>query len=270
MGVIQPDSPETWSAFGPGASRPDPVEWAESFQSASVILPVMDETFSLTQTVEAILSDCDEFVHEFIVVVCGNTTAEAMSTVASLKGRLGDRVVVHTQHLPFLGGALREAFEIASGSHVLIMASDLETDPRLVKHMIAAGRANPNGVVTMTRWKAGGGFRGYSPVKLVLNWVFQRTFAVMYWVRLTDMTYAYRLMPTRLVKAIEWEELRHPFLLETMIKPLRLGVAVTELPAGWEARKEGISHNSFCQNFAYFRIGLKCRFASRESILRPK
>ena len=55
----------------------------------------------------------------------------------------------------------------------------------------------------------------------------------MYGTHLTDMTYAYRIMPTQLVQSIRWEELRHPFFFETMIKPLRLGVPVVEIPAVW-------------------------------------
>jgi hypothetical protein len=91
----------------------------------------------------------------------------------------------------------------------------------------------------------------------------------MYGTRLSDMTYAFRIMPTRLVQSIRWEELRHPFLFETMIKPLRLGVPVVEIPAAWKARHEGESQNTFFRNFVYFRTGLKSRFARKSSLLRP-
>ena len=49
-------------------------------------------------------------------------------------------------------------------------------------------------------------------------------------------------MPTKLALAIEWEELRHPFNLESVVKPLRLGVPVTEIPSVWHPRIEGESH----------------------------
>lgn len=236
--------------------------------SVSVILPVMDETFSLQQTVDIITAEIDEYVSEFIIVVCDRTEPAALAVVDALRRQLGSRAIVHNQRLPFLGGALREAFEIASGSHVVVMASDLETNPRLLRNMIETEAKDPNGVVTMTRWSRGGGFRGYSRPKLVLNWLFQQAFTLMYGTKLTDMTYAYRIMPTNLVKTIRWEELRHPFLLETMVKPLRLGVRITELPAIWEVRPEGVTHNPFLQNFVYFRTGLRTRFASPASLLR--
>lgn len=239
-----------------------------AFASATIILPVMNETYSLVETVDAILATSKADLCEFLIVVADRTTAESMAEIERLKARLGGLVVVHRQKLKFLGGAMREAFEIARGSHAIMMASDLETDPALVPQLIAGARRNPDAIVTVTRWRTGGGFRDYSQVKLFANWMFQKLFSLLYWTRLSDMTYAYRIFPTRLVQAIRWEELRHPFLFETLIKPLRLGVEVSEIPGVWRARTEGESQNTFARNFEYFRIGWRVRFASPRDILR--
>ena len=152
---------------------------------------------------------------------------------------------------------------------MIMMASDLETDPDDVRTLIAEARTNPAGIVATSRWIRGGAFHGYAKIKLVCNWIFQRFFSLLYGTRLTDMTYGYRLLPTKLVQAIRWEELRHPFNLETVVKPLRLGVKVTEIPSVWYPRSEGESQNPFFRNFAYFRIGLKIRFARKTAILKP-
>lgn len=165
---------------------------------------------------------------------------------------------------------MREAFDRSRGSHVIMMASDLETDPKDVRVLIEQARKNPGGIVTASRWQSSGDFQGYSKVKLACNWVFQRSFSVLYGTQLTDMTFAYRIFPTKLVQAIQWEELRHPFLFETLVKPLRLGVPVTEIPSVWRARTEGESQNTFFRNFAYFKTGLRARFASRRSMLKSK
>jgi glycosyltransferase involved in cell wall biosynthesis len=241
----------------------------ERLESVSVILPVVNETTSLTETVEIILRDAKDRIRELLVVVCKRTTPEAMAVVNQLQKDLGELVVVHHQTLPYLGGAIREAFDLARGSHVIMMSSDLETDPGIVGAMIAEEEKNPSGIVTASRWIRGGSFHGYSKIKLVCNWFFQRVFSLLYCTHLTDMTYAYRIFPTKLVQAIRWEELRHPFLFETVTKPLRLGVPVVEIPAVWTARKEGESQNTFFRNFEYFRTGVKTRFAGEQSILKP-
>jgi glycosyltransferase involved in cell wall biosynthesis len=238
----------------------------ERFESVSVILPVMNETTSLRQTVHIILRDVDrKLLKELLIVVCQRTTPEARATIAELQNELGGLVVMHHQQLPFLGGALREGFRLARGSHVIIMSSDLETDPNAVRVLIAESEKNPSGIVTASRWKSGGSFHGYSKIKLVCNWIFQRFFSLLYQTPLTDMTFGFRIMPGKLVQAIQWEELRHPFNLESIVKPLRLGVPVTEISSAWRARAEGASQNPFFRTFDYFRIGLKVRFARRKT-----
>lgn len=237
--------------------------------SVSVILPVIDETVSLRRSVETILADVKrELIREFIIVVCKRTTPEAMAVIAQLQKELGELIVVLQQNLPFLGGALRTAFDFARGSHVIMMGSDLETNPDDVHILIEEQQKTPSGIVTTSRWIQGGKFHGYSPIKLVCNWIFQRFFSLLYWTRLTDMTFGFRILPTSLVQAIRWEEVRHPFNLECIVKPLRLGVPISEVPTIWKPRIEGESRNPFFRNFEYFRIGFKARFANKNSFWR--
>ena len=240
----------------------------EQFESATIILPVLNETASLEETVDVILRDVPEGIEELLIVVCQKTTPEAMATIGRLQEKLREMVVVHHQRLPFLGGATRDAIEVARGSHVVMMASDLETDPHQVKQLIDEARKMPWGIATMSRWRRGGEFHGYSKVKLICNWLFNRFFSLLYGTHLTDMTFGFRILPARLGRAIDWREVRHPFYLESIVKPLRLGVPVVEIPSVWRARIEGGSSNSFFRNFAYFRVGLKTRFARPESLLK--
>ncbi len=241
---------------------------ANGFESATIVLPVMNETFSLEETVRIILRGARSKVREILIVVCRRTTADAMAVVRRLQESHPELVVVHEQRLPHLGGAMREAFDLARGSHLVMMASDLETDPHDVTALIASAERHPAAITATSRWLKGGSFHGYSTVKLFLNRIFQALFAVLYGQRLTDMTYGYRIYPTRLVQSIRWEELRHPFLLEALVKPLRLGMQVIEIPSVWRARQEGASQNTFLGNFVYFRTGLKSRLISKKAILR--
>jgi glycosyltransferase involved in cell wall biosynthesis len=244
--------------------------------SVTIILTVMNEIVSLRQTLDVILRDVPgEYIRELLFVVCEKTIPESMAVIAEYQKQYGDLVVVLHQKLPFVGGAMRDAFDISRGSHVIIMATDLETDPKDVRVLIEEERKNPGGIVTASRWQEAGQFHGYSKIKLVCNWLFQRFFSIVYGTHLTDMTYGYRIFPTRLVQAIRWDELQFPFLFETIVKPLRLGVPVTEIPTVWRARTEGDSQNAslcitFFRNFAYFKTGLSIRCAPRRSILKSK
>lgn len=233
----------------------------------SIILPVINETFSLEETVSVIEKENEGTELEYIIVTAPRTTNESRAIIHTLMA--SPRTVIHhEQTLPFIGGALREAFERATGEYTILMASDLETDPHSVKDLIHTIQSEQVDIVTCSRWLTGVGFTGYNPLKLFLNKVFQILFGILYHTRLTDMTFAYRIFRTSILKEIEWEELKHPFLFETIIKPLRIGYHVREIPSPWSARREGVSQNTFLTNFLYFRIGLRVLFMSKNKICK--
>jgi glycosyltransferase involved in cell wall biosynthesis len=232
----------------------------------SVILPVMDETESLKETIRILLEENRRFISEILIVACARTTPESVAVCEALEHEQPDLIKLRWQKLPFLGGAMRDSFNWATGSHVLMMASDLETDPRTVKDLIATAETGFD-IVTATRWTQKDAFQGYDPLKYYLNWVFQQVVRTLYGTKLSDLTLAFRIFRAPWVKNIRWEELKHPFLLETILKPMRLGATIAEVPTVWRAREEGASHNTFWQNFVYFRIAVKTRLRPRRKLL---
>ncbi len=240
------------------------------YKNVTILLPAMDETYSLKETVDIIASTCDhDDLAEFILLLCDRTTEESRKTAEKLVADYSDKIsiYIHDQKLPFVGGAIREGISLAKGSHVVMMSSDLETDPHIIKQFIERAKKHPDWIITATRWKKGGGFEHYNKVKLVCNLIFERAIGFFYFTGLSDLTYAYRIFPTDLMKKIKWEELKHPFFLETALKPLRLGVKFQEIPAHWAARTEGVSQNSFWANFKYFKTAWHNRFLSKNKIL---
>jgi glycosyltransferase involved in cell wall biosynthesis len=232
----------------------------------SIIMPVMDETVSLRKTVEIVVADNPDDISELICVTSRFSTPEALAACRELTQRWPGLVKMRQQTRPYLGGALQDAFEWASAPYTLLMASDLETDPYTVKQMIAEARKGWD-IVATTRWSGGGTFNGYNPVKYICNWVFQKIIGAMYGSSLSDFTYGYRIYRTELLQNQPWQELRHPFLLECVLRPLRLGATATEVPVHWVARQEGESHNPFWRNFLYLRTALRVRFGRPSSRL---
>jgi glycosyltransferase involved in cell wall biosynthesis len=229
--------------------------------SVSVIIPVMDETTSLKKTVEIVMDENAPAIHEIICVTSKFSTPAALTACQELAGRWPGIVLVKQQQRAYLGGALQDAFSWATGSHILLMASDLETPPHNAKDLIAESRKGWD-IVATTRWTGGGGFRGYNPAKYVLNWVFQRIIGALYHTNLTDLTFGYRIYRADVLRDHDWQELRHPFLLECLLRPLRRGARAIEIPVFWEPRREGESHNPFWRNFLYFRIALRLRLGT--------
>lgn len=244
----------------------------EKFENVSILLPTLNETFSFVQTIQTILDTCDvKDIKEFIVIICDRTTKESRTAIEEGKKLAEGReipFIVFNQTLPFAGGAVRDGIDKASGSHILMMAPDLETDPAYVKDFIKEAKKYPQDMITASRWLKKGSFKGYNPVKLVLNYIFQKVFTVLYGVKLTDITFGYRLAPSNLLQLIKWEETKHPFFLETLLKPLKLGTKVHEIPTTWKSRCEGESQNSFWATFKYLRIAFKVKFESKKSLVK--
>lgn len=225
----------------------------------SFVVTVLDETDSLMTTVEAILRLAGDDVLEVLIVTAPRTTPSSRSVISTLMDRHRGYIRVHEQQLPFLGGALQEAFRQARGDYIMVMASDLETDPAAIPQFITTMKTGDWDIVAGSRWVKGGGFEGYNPLKLCLNFVFQNLFRVLYRTRLTDLTFGFRLYRRSVLEGIAWEELRHPFLLECLIKPLRRGARAAEVPCCWRQRVEGASTNTFLQTLHYLRTAVKTR-----------
>jgi len=238
------------------------------FRNASIIIAAVNETFSLKETVSRTLALCDhKDLAEFVIVMGKITTPECRKAAEEIRDAGGDvPVVLYDQKKPFVGPAYQEAFMLAKGSHLVMMSADLETPPECLPAFIEGAKRHPDDITTASRWIKGGSFTGYSPVKWACNFVFQKVIGLLFGSSNTDLTYGFRIFPTALMQKIAWEEKKHPFFLETALKPLKLGVKMYETPAKWEARPEGESVNSFFHNFAYFKTAWRIRRMRREAL----
>ncbi len=239
----------------------------ENQKLISLILPTTDETFSLEETIDLIRKNVLNYNFQFLIVTSPKlTTNESRQVISKLQNLdRGSEIETFDQTKSRLGGAIQEAFLKARGEYTILMASDLETDPRVLPEMLKKMEEGYD-IVATTRWQKGARFQGYNLIKLLFNYFFQLFFRWLYWTDLTDLTYAYRCYKTEIVKKIKWEEPGFPFLFETIIKPIRLGYKVAEVKASWHARKEGVSHASAREIISYFKLGIKVRFASKSGL----
>lgn len=242
----------------------------KEFTAVSIIIPALNETYLFRQTVEIMLSTCTKSdIEELIFVLCDRTTAECIETATQLKERFDTYPIsIYFQKKPFFGNALQEGMERVKGSHVVTAAADMDMDPYAVCKFIEKSKTSPESIIAASRWMPGGGFNGYKRFMLALNYIFQKMIDVLFLTRLTDVTYGYRLYPSELVNSINWEEAKHPFALESCLKPLRLGISFIEVPATWNIRAEGTSEISFFKYFRYFKTVFHVRFMKKVDILK--
>lgn len=226
----------------------------------SVIMPVYSETDTVRQIAEWLLRELGPRLHEILLVQSPRSSEESRAVCRGLINA-HPQIQLHVQREnPGLGRAVREGFALATGNLVLMIDSDgemeIETVPRLLEKMARGGYA----LVAASRWLPDGGFSGYSRVKYYLNWCFQQLFRWLFWTPLHDLTYGFKLMRAELVRGLDWQGTLHEIACETTLKPIRLGVAVAEVPSKWTARTQGVSKNTFWRNFRYVRTAAAILF----------
>lgn len=226
----------------------------------SVLVPVMNEVESLRKTVDIIRADSPKIDFEFIIMLSPHSSEPAVANAMSLQRNELRNCSVIIQKYPGLGGAYAHAIEVARGNYILMIASDLETDPNLVKNMIAKSREFPDAIITTTRWKGdSAGFASYGKTKKILNYVFQKWISLLYRTELTDYTFGFRLYPNQALSETKWQTTNFAFLLESILVPIRRGFRAIEIPHYWRPREEGRSNNQVRFLIDYFKIAIKIR-----------
>ncbi len=239
------------------------------YENVSILMGAVDETDSLRDAVSEILRICKpDDIKEIIILKAPHITPECDAVVSRIKEEdTQDKIVAVSQKKKGIG-ALVELFDIAKGSHCMIVASDTALDLRCVPQMIEKSKENGDVIVKTSRWLPGCRFIEYNKFRYVMNYLGQRFLTVLFGKKMTDFTNPNQIVPTKIYRSIKWESQGFPILLELVLKPLRLGCKFVEIPTNCYGRKQGRSSNSFRQTAKYFSTALHIRFMRKKDILK--
>jgi len=222
----------------------------------SVIVTVYSETDLLGESVRRIRRELAEWDYEILLVVHPKSSPECLALCRELAQENDIRVILQGPSSG-IGWAYREAIPHVTGTHALIMSSDLETDPASAGPMVRKAIATGADIVCASRWMRGGGFTCYSPLKLVLNYGYNLIFRTLYRTGIHDITFGYKLLRAGVLRDVKWEYGTHEFCAELLLKPLRLGYRAVEIPTSWVKRQEGESKMTFLRNFRFVAAAWK-------------
>ena len=232
----------------------------------SVVVTVYTETFAVAETIKRLMQNDRRYIYEIILLVSPRSSRQTLDICKSQAASSSLVKIVIQKNNPGLGWAYREGMAEARGNYVALMSGDLETEPEAVDRMVREiEQTGCDGVIT-NRWLKGGGFTGYNPLKLVLNWLFQKIFGILYRTKLGDLTYGFKILSKAIVKGIAWESTRHEICIETTVKPLKAGFYLEQVPSVWIGRREGMSMNSFFANFRYVKMALGVLFQPKSEL----
>lgn len=220
--------------------------------SVSIILPILNEINSLKKTIK-ILNKINE-KKEYIIIYSKNLTKTYVKSEIFKLKKNNKNIQPYSQIRPFVGGAIDLGIKKSKNNFIVIMASDLETDPSELVKIISISKKNPEAIISADRWIKSGGFANYGFIKFIANFIFQKLLKIFFKYKILDFTFAYRLYPKKALKGYSIKELRHGFALEILLMPIKKGFRVITFPSKWTKRVEGGSSITIRSYFSYLKV----------------
>ncbi len=233
-----------------------------TFQSISVIVPVINETTSFVETVETIINVCGPDLEEIIICPAYFATPACKKIAEELCIKHKIIPVKIVMQNGTFDDALKSLFKIVTGSHFMIQPADLEEDPKMIAVFIKESRNHPEAIITGSRFLSKECSENYSKLKKAFFIFFRKFFQIVYSKKLTDTTFSYRTIPTEKVKNLILKEKSYSVLYEAFLKMMRTGVDVIEVPVVFQKRPEGKSKTKFFKDgFRYLWVFFRVRLA---------
>ena len=201
--------------------------------TVTVAVIARNEEPTIAEVVSAVLPHADE-----TLVIDGNST----DRTREISEELGARVYRDDGHGK--GDGIRKAIEVAGGDVLVFIDADCSHDPDDIPRMVAPILAGEADLVVGSRWTGGsdelfgdlGKFvrsTGSSIITLAIDYRWH--------VKLTDSQNGFRAISTRAARAITLEEDIFTIEQEMIMKLLKAGYRVSEVPTHEYRRKDGDS-----------------------------
>ena len=212
----------------------------------AVVLP----TYNEAENIDRLLRELRSIVPEARLLVVDDASPDGTGRLAeACAAELGSIDVVHRAVKDGLGNAYRFAFErvIGEGFDVVVtMDSDFSHDPQVIPRMLDAIESGSD-VVVGSRYVPGGGTRDW-PLhrRLLSRWGNVYTGWIL-GVGVRDCTSGFRAYRASALAAIRPETTRadgYAFLTELMVRSVRQGARVVEVPIVFVDRRYGTSKMS--------------------------
>lgn len=208
----------------------------------SIVLPTYKERENLAVLVPKIQAAFSGVPHEIIIV--DDNSRDGTDALVAERVRMGEDVRLVTRpSLMGIGSAIRRGYDEARGTYVLSSDADQSFS---VEDMGALYRKITEGydLVTGYRHGTGAGYERHTPavkVKYLFSRWGNRVVRAVSRLPVRDYSANFRIIRTETWKKIHTEENTNALLFEMIVKAVRAGARVTEIPVTFSERKFGAS-----------------------------
>lgn len=205
-----------------------------------IIVLAFNEIESLKETIEDLVELMESQSTQIIISTSHQADPQSIDT-ANLLDKKYANVSMYLQKQPYVAAAVLEAIELFESEYIVYMSADKETPASLVPYMLQEIQSSEVDIVSASRWISGSSFTGYGRLKWLISKCAQWICKLMYLSILTEFTYGFRIYKSDVLRQSLFRERKHPFFLESLLVPLRLGYKIKEIPVAWSPRTEGES-----------------------------
>jgi dolichol-phosphate mannosyltransferase len=223
-------------------------------QDVAILIPVYNEA----RTVEELLRRVRIALSEAQVIVVDDGSIDgSRELIQSLQHELGIEIVLSAKNFG-KGNAVRLGLARANRDWIVIQDADLEYNPYDLVKLLAVAVDEPESAVYGSRYlnraaDCQASWLNVSAVKLLALWA-----ALLYGRRLSDPHTCYKLLPTKLMKALDLQSRGFELCAEINAKLLRRKVSINEIAVSYQARSVAEGKKIRWQDFfhaawVYFR-----------------
>lgn len=210
----------------------------------SIIIPARDEEQNITRCVSGLVAELKKvrgFSYE-IIIVDNNSTDKTQQKINGLKKR--HPLVVKGVFEPEagFGNAVRAGLNVMSGEYFCLVMADYSDDPRDLAGMMRLLKRHSYDVIHTNRFSKKGLVKDYPRMKLLFNRLGNNMVSLLYMTKLNDLTNAFRIMKSSLLKNYELRSDGFSLTIELSLLALVKAKSFYEYDVRWYNRKKGKAH----------------------------
>lgn len=246
----------------------------QSFGSVTIFLLTSNETSILRKTVEIIKDTCNKDDIEKIVIVLKSDNCPGYFEAEKIISEKSEyKTEMYIQKSSNVFSCIAELPPLVKSSHFLIMASDMEMNPKDVSEFIRRAKLYPKRIICGSKWHKDSVVSGYGIVHELGSRIVNLFIGVLYNKKVRDAFSIFQIYPLSVYRAIKFDR-PEQFPFEYTLKPLRVGLEYEEIPTVYIKRTEGKSNFNLIDvikfAFNFCLTAIRIRFTSKENFYEEK
>ena len=207
----------------------------------TLLIPAYNEEAVIGDLLKDIKKDVNlSESYEVLIVDDGSTDDTKKIVSMAIKKDKRIRLVEHKKNKG-VGGALFTGFSKARGRIIVTLDSDMSHPPVLISKMVAELDRKNVDVCIASRYVRGGGMKDVPFRRVLLSKLSNLSFGMLFGTMIGDLTAGFKAYKQEAIRKIHIQQYGFEVQLEIMVKLIKHGAKVCEIPLMLKNRDKGTS-----------------------------